>query len=99
MLTIHNMCGGMIDRFGTEEQRAEWLPKLTSLEVMASYCLTEPGSDASSLISSAELSADGSHYTLNGGKAFIIVKDSHLDRMRRRWAGRCNLPDRLCSKT
>jgi alkylation response protein AidB-like acyl-CoA dehydrogenase len=71
MLTIHNMCGGMIDRFGTEEQRAEWLPKLTSLEVMASYCLTEPGSDASSLISSAELSADGSHYTLNGGKAFI----------------------------
>ena len=73
MLTIHNMCGGMIDRFGTEEQRAEWLPKLTSLEMMASYCLTEPGSgsDAASLISNAVLSEDGSEYVLNGGKAFI----------------------------
>jgi hypothetical protein len=58
---------------GTEEQRAEWLPKLTSLETMASYCLTEPGSgsDAASLTTHATLSEDGSEYVLNGGKAFI----------------------------
>jgi alkylation response protein AidB-like acyl-CoA dehydrogenase len=43
MLTIHNMCAGMIDKFGNNEQRAYWIPKLTSLEIMASYCLTEPG--------------------------------------------------------
>jgi len=73
MLTIHNMCGGMIDRFGSEEQRSEWLPKLTSLDMMASYCLTEPssGSDAASLLTTATLSEDGSEYVVNGGKAFI----------------------------
>ena len=51
MLTIHNMCGGMIDRFGNDEQKSEILPKLSSLEMMASYCLTEPGSgsDAGSI--------------------------------------------------
>lgn len=43
MLTIHNMCAGMIDKFGNEEQRQSLLPKLCSLELMASYCLTEPG--------------------------------------------------------
>ena len=42
MLTIHNMCAGMIDKFGSEEMKAEYLPKLCSLELMASYCLTEP---------------------------------------------------------
>jgi alkylation response protein AidB-like acyl-CoA dehydrogenase len=73
MLTIHNMCAGMIDRFGTGDQREEWLPKLASLDVMASYCLTEPssGSDAASLLSTAKLSSDGKSYVLNGGKAFI----------------------------
>lgn len=43
MLTIHNMCAGMIDKFGNEEQRQHYLPKLCKLELMASYCLTEPG--------------------------------------------------------
>ena len=42
MLTIHNMCAGMIDKFGSKEMKAEYLPKLCSLELMASYCLTEP---------------------------------------------------------
>ena len=71
-ISIHNMAAWMIDTFGNEEQRQRWLPKLTSMELMASYCLTEPGSgsDASALRTTAR--ADGnSHYILNGTKAFI----------------------------
>lgn len=43
MLTIHNMCAGMIDKFGDEQQRQTYLPRLCKLDLMASYCLTEPG--------------------------------------------------------
>lgn len=70
-ISIHNMASWMIDRFGTREQRAKWLPKLTAMEHFASYCLTEPnaGSDAASLRTKAV--RDGDHYVLNGSKAFI----------------------------
>jgi alkylation response protein AidB-like acyl-CoA dehydrogenase len=71
-ISIHNMAAWMIDTFGNEEQRQRWLPKLTCMDLMASYCLTEPGSgsDASALRATAR--ADGnSHYVLNGTKAFI----------------------------
>src|SRR5690606_28246045 len=70
-LSIHNMASWMIDQFGTEEQRQKWLPKLTPMELIASYCLTEPasGSDAASLKTRAV--RDGDHYVLNGSKAFI----------------------------
>lgn len=56
MLTIHNMCAGMVDKFGSEEFRQRVLPDLCSFNKMASYCLTEPGSgsDASSLQTKAE---------------------------------------------
>lgn len=72
-LTIHNMCAGMVDKFASAEQKERLLPKLASMEWCASYCLTEPGSgsDAGSLSTKAELSADGGHYVLNGAKAFI----------------------------
>ncbi|MDZ4760701.1 MAG: acyl-CoA dehydrogenase family protein [Alphaproteobacteria bacterium] len=75
-LSIHNMCAGMIDRFGTEEMRREWLPRLTSMELMASYCLTEPGSgsDAAALRTQAVRhrgAKDEGDYVLNGSKAFI----------------------------
>ena len=43
-LSIHNMCGGMIDKFGTEENKQKWLPDLCTMEKVFSYCLTEPGS-------------------------------------------------------
>ncbi|MEQ1871387.1 MAG: acyl-CoA dehydrogenase family protein, partial [Vicinamibacterales bacterium] len=58
-------------RFGSDEQRRKWLPKLTSMETIASYCLTEPGagSDAANLKTKAV--RDGDHYVLNGAKAFI----------------------------
>jgi alkylation response protein AidB-like acyl-CoA dehydrogenase len=70
-LSIHNMASWMIDRFGSDEQRRKWLPKLTTMELIASYALTEPGSgsDAASLKTKAV--KDGDHYVLNGAKAFI----------------------------
>ncbi len=71
-LSIHNMCSWMIDSFGNEEQRAAWLPKLVTMDKIASYCLTEPGSgsDAGALRTTAK--PDGnSQYLINGSKAFI----------------------------
>jgi len=69
--SIHNMASWMIDRFGSDEQRLRFLPKLTTMDHFGSYCLTEPGagSDAASLRSRAE--RDGDHYVINGEKAFI----------------------------
>ncbi len=59
--------------FGTEEQKARYLPKLASGEWLAAYCLTEPqaGSDALAAKTRADLSEDGSHYVLNGQKMWI----------------------------
>jgi alkylation response protein AidB-like acyl-CoA dehydrogenase len=70
-ISIHNMASWMIDTFGNDEQRQKWLPKLTTMELIASYCLTEPsaGSDAASLKTRAV--RDGDHYVINGAKAFI----------------------------
>lgn len=70
-LSIHNMCGGMIDKFGSPETKARWLPKLCSMETIFSYCLTEPGSgsDAAALRTRADAVPGG--YKLNGTKAFI----------------------------
>jgi len=71
-LTIHNMVAGMISRFGDEEQRARFLPKVVSGEHFVSYCLTEPGSgsDAAALKTRAER-IEGEKYRINGSKAFI----------------------------
>jgi alkylation response protein AidB-like acyl-CoA dehydrogenase len=70
-LSIHNMACWMIDRFGAQEQRGRFLPKLMTMAHFASYCLTEPGagSDAANLATKAE--CQGDHYVLNGSKAFI----------------------------
>jgi alkylation response protein AidB-like acyl-CoA dehydrogenase len=78
-LSIHNMAASMIDRFGNEEQRQSWLPKLCTMEYLASYCLTEAGagSDAAALKTRAVL--DGDHYVVNGAKQFISgAGASHL---------------------
>ncbi len=70
-ISIHNMASWMIDRFGSDELRRKYLPRLVTMELIASYCLTEPGSgsDAAALRTTAKL--DGDHYVLNGSKAFI----------------------------
>jgi len=70
-VSIHNMCAWMIDRFGSDQQRETRLPALISMERIASYCLTEPGSgsDAAALRTRADRTNEG--YALTGTKAFI----------------------------
>ncbi|KUO54549.1 MAG: acyl-CoA dehydrogenase [Sphingomonadales bacterium BRH_c3] len=70
-ISIHNMSAWMIDRFGGDEVKAKFLPRLVTMEHIASYALTEPGSgsDAAALKTTARL--DGDHYVLNGTKQFI----------------------------
>ncbi len=70
-ISIHNMAASMIDRFGDEAQRQRFLPKLTSMEWLASYCLTEPGSGSDAAALKTRAVRDGSHYVLNGTKQFI----------------------------
>tara|TARA_R100001079_G_scaffold105336_1_gene72596 strand:- start:2619 stop:3758 length:1140 start_codon:yes stop_codon:yes gene_type:complete len=70
-ISIHNMASWMIDTFGSDAQRQAWLPRLTSMELIASYCLTEPGagSDAASLKTRAV--REGDDYVITGTKQFI----------------------------
>ena len=70
-LSIHNMVTTVVDKYGSEALRTEFGKRLTSMEIMASYCLTEPnsGSDAAALKTRAE--KEGEYYVLNGSKAFI----------------------------
>src|SRR5206468_2255498 len=65
-------CKGII-LFGTEDQKQRWLHRCASGEVIAAFCLTEPGSgsDAQAMKATAIPSADGSHYVLNGQKIWI----------------------------
>ncbi|MFT3689127.1 acyl-CoA dehydrogenase family protein [Paenirhodobacter sp.] len=84
-LSIHNMCGGMIDKFGAPEVKEKWLPGLCSMETVFSYCLTEPGSgsDAAALRTRAEKVVGG--WKLNGTKAFISgggYSDAYLTMVR-----------------
>ena len=70
-ISIHNMVAWMLGKYGAPEQIAAWMPKLATMEWLASYCLTEPGagSDAAALATRAE--KQGDHYILNGTKQFI----------------------------
>jgi len=70
-VSIHNMASWMIDRFGGDAVKAKFLPDLVTMDKMASYCLTEPGSgsDAAALKTTAKL--EGDHYVVNGTKQFI----------------------------
>lgn len=65
-------CKGIV-LFGTDEQKRRWLPRCASGELVAAFCLTEPGSgsDAQAMRATAVQSADGSHYLLNGTKIWI----------------------------
>jgi alkylation response protein AidB-like acyl-CoA dehydrogenase len=70
-ISIHNMAAWMIDRFGSDVVKAKYLPALVTMDTIASYCLTEPGSgsDASALKTKAVL--DGDDYVVTGSKQFI----------------------------
>lgn len=70
-ISIHNMVAWMVSKYASDAQRADWMPKLNSMEWLSSYCLTEPscGSDAAALTTSAVRKGD--KYILNGAKQFI----------------------------
>lgn len=70
-ISIHNMAAWMIDTYGGDDVKARYLPDLVTMDRMASYCLTEPGSgsDAAALKTTAR--RDGDDYVLNGTKQFI----------------------------
>jgi len=70
-LSIHNMVAWVIERFGSPDQQARFLPALVTMERLTSYCLTEPGagSDAATLKTRAK--RDGACYVLDGVKQFI----------------------------
>src|SRR6202045_3238612 len=70
-MSIHNMASWMIDAFGNDTQRKKWLPKLCTMELFASYCLTEPGSGSDAAALRTRAVRDGDHYVLNGQKQFI----------------------------
>ena len=70
-LSIHNMCTSIVDTYGSPEQRRAWLPSLTSMATIASYCLTEPGSGSDAAALKTRAIRDRDHYILDGQKQFI----------------------------
>jgi alkylation response protein AidB-like acyl-CoA dehydrogenase len=70
-LSIHNMVAWMIDRFGDETQRLRFVPRLATMELFGSYCLTEPGSGSDAAGLRTRAVRDGDHYVVSGTKAFI----------------------------
>jgi len=67
----NSLACGITQKYGSQAQKQEWLPRLARGEVLGCFCLTEPhtGSDASALRTRAE--RDGDHFVLNGVKQFI----------------------------
>ncbi|MFW6076936.1 MAG: acyl-CoA dehydrogenase family protein [Hyphomicrobiales bacterium] len=89
-LSIHNMASWMIDAYGSDDQRQRFLPGLTAMDLVASYCLTEPGSGSDAAALKTRAVRDGDHYVLNGSKAFISgggVSDCYVTMVRTGDAG------------
>lgn len=70
-ISIHNMASWMIDRFGDADVKGRYLPDLVTMERMASYCLTEPGSGSDAAALKTRAVRDGDHYVVSGSKQFI----------------------------
>ncbi|MDQ4136490.1 MAG: isobutyryl-CoA dehydrogenase [Pseudomonadota bacterium] len=70
-MSIHNMAAWMIDAYGSAEQRGRFLPKLCTMEHLASYCLTEPGAGSDAAALKTRAVRDGDYYVVNGVKQFI----------------------------
>jgi alkylation response protein AidB-like acyl-CoA dehydrogenase len=70
-ISIHNMAGWMIDAYGSDEQRRRFLPRLCSMEHLASYCLTEPGAGSDAAALKTRAVRKGDHYRVTGQKQFI----------------------------
>ena len=70
-ISIHNMAAWMIDSFGDAALKARYLPALVSMDSIASYCLTEPGSGSDAAALKTRAVRDGDDYIVTGSKAFI----------------------------
>ena len=70
-ISIHNMVTWMIDSFGDDTQRAEWVPQLSTMEALGSYCLTEPGAGSDAAALSTRAVRSGNDYVIDGVKQFI----------------------------
>ena len=70
-ISIHNMAAWMIDCYGADAVKAKYLPALVSMDQIASYCLTEPGSGSDAAALKTRAVRDGDFYVVSGSKAFI----------------------------
>lgn len=70
-ISIHNMAAWMIDRFGDAPVKSRYLPDLLTMDRMASYCLTEPGSGSDAAALKTRAVRDGDDYVVTGSKQFI----------------------------
>ncbi|MBL6851598.1 MAG: acyl-CoA dehydrogenase family protein, partial [Alphaproteobacteria bacterium] len=71
-LSIHNMVTWMIDAHGSDNLKNRFINRLSTMEIMSSYCLTEPGSGSDAVALKTKATKKGnSHYVLNGSKSFI----------------------------
>ena len=70
-ISIHNLASWMIDRFGSPTVKAKYLPSLVTMDRLASYCLTEPGSGSDAAALKTKAVRDGDHYVVTGSKHFI----------------------------
>lgn len=70
-ISIHNMAAWMIDRFGEQAVKDKYLPSLVTMDRLASYCLTEPGSGSDAAALKTRAVRDGDYYVVTGTKQFI----------------------------
>ena len=80
-LSIHNMVSWVVEGFGSPELKRAYLPRLANMELIASYCLTEPGSGSDAAALTTRARRDGDDYVLDGVKQFISgagVSDVYL---------------------
>lgn len=70
-ISIHNMASWMIDCFGSDSVKGKYLPSLVTLENLASYCLTEPGSGSDAAALKTKAVDKGDHWEVSGSKQFI----------------------------
>ena len=70
-ISIHNMASWMIDRFGSQTVKDKYLPSLVTMDRLASYCLTEPGSGSDAAALKTRAVRDGGDYLVTGSKQFI----------------------------
>ena len=70
-ISIHNMASWMIDCFGADAVKEKYLPSLVTMETLASYCLTEPGSGSDAAALKTKAVDKGDHWEVSGSKQFI----------------------------